>query len=788
MSTPLLSVNTSTGLTGVTLFKFDSGITDSSYKIVWYFGDGSSHKGTTAQHVYHSPGKYSVMMMAYPKTGAPFIVYKNIDVSLHLNYSIKFSFVPPPTFAGHYNRYPFRVEITSPDTLEHYINLGCQFSRSDSPQDVANKWTFLRPQWRFFDLKGNQIQRIKTNDTVIKLNDHGIVDPKGTHVAGVSGYANFYFTDDIYNSDLAVNGMPYSTIIATLDTLESKDFTLQSDALNQLPSFANSLASVTCPHIFLWRTPDVLKVSENGIRPYVNPRWTTSQIPVVVSVGISDTFYDPFLDGNGVKIINPDSFFVHNFPLSNEEELYLNLQISGYDVPFTPKPILSWTDSSNYKTPGYYKGSFDFPETDAKGVKVEASLMFGIPVLSGNYYNPMMWISSPEANQLYITQLQKFKELKTISIKDPLYNKNITLTNSLSSNRYITAVGHLPDYHSWVMDCNLKKIYRISTYGQILHTIDIPQVVANTCYLLLSGDKIEPSCMVLDGEKNIWFSLKNSLSTFKLDPWGNCLFATHPFISGGAFTTEKPLYMEADQYNNVYVSYSHHTSGFVIKYAPDGSIFQASHDIYLDNKKPKQIVNSTNGESWYCTLSGATDYYIEKKSFDNNLLYYTSNSAVSATSFGPFLNVNHLTLDKGHNLWFTYNNRSLAKITNGSYEINTLELTSDFSPSVIASLDAIKGLAADFSGNIYVINSHESQMYVVDSNSVKVIDTYFIKNSSAAMGDWNGFNWINKYGHLAPEFSMEENYRTVTGSSNYLNFFKDNTTEYGIFKVNENYF
>jgi hypothetical protein len=59
---------------------------------------------------------------------------------------------------------------------------------------------------------------------------------------GVTGFADFYFTDDCYNVDLALTEQPFSTIIATLQT-SAVDITNPVNFNLQLPSFANSKAA-----------------------------------------------------------------------------------------------------------------------------------------------------------------------------------------------------------------------------------------------------------------------------------------------------------------------------------------------------------------------------------------------------------------------------------------------------------------------------------------------------------------------------------------------------------------
>ena len=51
-----------------------------------------------------------------------------------LNESIYFDYVPVPTFAGHLNRHPFRVVITSSNDNPHFVLLDSKFSKSYLPQ------------------------------------------------------------------------------------------------------------------------------------------------------------------------------------------------------------------------------------------------------------------------------------------------------------------------------------------------------------------------------------------------------------------------------------------------------------------------------------------------------------------------------------------------------------------------------------------------------------------------------------------------------------------------------
>ena len=69
---------------------------------------------------------------------------------LPINESIYFDYAPPPTFAGHINKHPFKINITSSNDNEHVVWLDAKFSRSYQPEDLRSKWDFLKTHYRFY--------------------------------------------------------------------------------------------------------------------------------------------------------------------------------------------------------------------------------------------------------------------------------------------------------------------------------------------------------------------------------------------------------------------------------------------------------------------------------------------------------------------------------------------------------------------------------------------------------------------------------------------------------------
>lgn len=843
------NINQSLGYANITPFKFVSSVNPITdvVKVLWNFGDSTTSSEFNPTHTYEIPGTYVVYLTVFVKNKTPVVYSKTVEVKLLLNESIYFDFVPPPTFAGHYNRYPFRIHISSSDLRNHYIDLGVQFSRSSPPSENPTKWDFLKPQWKFFDLNGNQIKQIKTIDTPILVNTSGQVDPKGTIVAGVTGYAEFYFSDDIYNFDLAINNEPYTTIIATLETQNIDLNNLQHKHPITLSGFANSLAIATCPYVNLWRTPDYLKITENGIISHANPRWSTSQIPVVVNSFFLNDYPDDHPDGNGITPIRKESFFVHNFPLEANLDIPLSIGVDILSSNFLPTPKFSWTDDTLHKTPGYYKGVFDVPDVNTLGARITASAEITVPSLTGNYINPLLWISNPESGMFttaqYFYQKNLAASLSQNLSTSQVYSFRMPLTQGLSGSHGIYSVAALPapQYHAWLLDSDLQYLYRVNSRGDILSSININEIVKNNQLGYLIPDTVSPASMVLDGDFNIWITLYDSTSTIKLDKNGNFLFAVSPlnsleyslplssnlpynlesqslydqesyFYTPAALSAfddinlVEPSFIDTDINGNVWISYTNSFSGLLLKYSSEGEIL--TQISFPSHYIPEELVCDSLNNFWiHLSDPNSSRCYIERRNYDGQLF---TNDLGSARRFGPFYNINGLTVDVDQNLWFTNGYRSVTKIDATTYSVSTLEVTGTNSFLKNDEDTALEGICADVTGKIYVVNSIENQIYIIDNNSFSV-ENYFMVNpqgfvfytdnqnnlqsfygkynkSAAVGGDWSGFRWINKYGNSKlPLYNSTPYTTTIHGKSPMLDFYVDNQFAYDLFKINENY-
>ena len=876
----IISITPNTGFANGTNFTFSLDlITLGTYNtFLWDFGDGEYSRNPNPSHVYKAPGTYTVTLNTYNDDGTYVTTKTSVNVSLYLNESIYFDIVPPPTFAGHLNRFPFKVNITSSSTNPHIISLGSQFSKSYQYQNPENKWSFLRPQWRFLDLNGNQIDTIQTVDTPIKIDNVGNLSVSG-NVVGVTGTAEFYFVDDMYNIDSFLQNQSYSTIIATLETSAVPAFGENTDSTT--PSFANSKAVITMPHIFVPRDPDYINITENGSQQLSKIKFTNQKIPFLVNLAFSGNYpQDDFVDGNGIQLASFNEF-AHYVPINSSYSI--NFVLSAYNLAGTPLNFtynpstiqFNFSDQNGFLTGGYHKGYMTSP-TSAIDCYIKTTGYFPAVDIQSRFFNPILWISNPFAGMmataLYYSNssLNPAQSDSTLGIMDKAYVKsfempviqsyrdavffglnqdNITYSNVMATSGYhgIYSIAALPapTYHAWLADPDLNLIYRVNTKGDILATIDVhTQLVYNRN--LFKGEyvstKPSPTFLSVDSNQNLWVTLNDTPYALKFDNHGN--FLTYADFTKTLVTPSnnlsawwksststdgsvdndliRPTGIETDLNNNVWVTYSSPFSGWLNKYNSQGSLLY-SHS-FPASSCPQELVCDNQNNIWLVLSKdvGNNYGYLEKRDTNGNLL----------SAIGSFNNINHITLDNHQNIWFTYSYNWIGTIDSKTATVNTIQITGgNYSDSVPAWFDAnynadqtsLEGIACDIRNNIYVINSIENRVFVLNGDSQKITDSFLINpkgfvytlsgalqptqleynpwsKSAQAVGDWTGFRWINKY--ASQYFQTNSNYvnqsgtyyKVISGDSS-LNYNKKTnsyfslyyTNYYDLFKINENF-
>lgn len=828
-------------------FSINPSIVSSIKAVKWSFDDGNeAFSSFETQHSYLTEGEYNPKVFVY--TDSTMIsATSSIKVVPFIDESIYFDIVPPPSFAGHFNRYPFEVHITSKITDPHYIDLSTMFSRSYKHQEIENKWSFLRPEWRFLDLDGNIVDRIKTEDTLIKIDDDGNITENGT-VVGVSGKAYFYFVDDIYNHDLSINNEYFTTIIATLDTTNVPAKIDYDKTKTYVAGFGNSKAVAIFPYQINPRIPNELKITENGIQPHLNPRWSDIVTPVLVNPIYGSEFPDEWIDGNGhSKIYKPVESFTKFFPIS-DEEIPLSLGLTNLTATYDPSDVKFVYEIDGYKSAGYYKGKFYTDSISALNAQITASVNLSLPNLSSIYIYPILWVSNPNAKTL--NSVQYFRNSFTDSLSTKNLNKaqihtfeidTVTPENYTTMTMNITgfhgvysmAVTPYPDYHVWASDSENNKLYRFSTNGKLLCSIDLQKIVTENRLGYLVDKQVSPASIVLDSQKNIWMTLYDSVSTLKFDSAGNFLFAIHPLsslnytippnINNGWYSdiqyfessiTEdggnnfiEPTGIDSDISDNVWISYSSFLSAYAIKYNSSGIIQKVIN--FPLSSCPQEIVCDNQSNVWVLQSNILWGDMGKIEKFDTN-----GNKLSSFEIRHP----NHASIDNKQNLWFTFDYDKIGKISNSNSNFVYITLSSKdignynpdywFDKSENIDDNIFEGICTDLRNNVYIINSIENQIYIIDQDTLEYKDRFMvnpqgmtqylkypdgyteefynpINKSLQAQGDWSGFRWINKYMANKSPYGQYPKSITITGSSLPLNYYIENP--YSVYKINENF-
>jgi hypothetical protein len=868
------SISPNSGFVKGTTFSFtpDSNTLSSYNTFLWNFGDGGTSRNPNGTHVYNNAGTYNVTLNAYYNSSTYVSVTSSISIGLYLNESIYFDVIPPPTFAGHLNRYPFKVNITSSSSEPHYIDLGSQYSRSYEYQQPENNWSFLRPQWRFLDTNFNQVDGVTTIDTPIRIDNNGNLSLTGT-VVGVSGTAEFYFIDDFYNLDSYLQNQPYSTIIATLQTSALKAMNKNTD--DQTPSYANSYATVSMPHIFTWRDPDFINITENSIQQISKIKFTNQNIPILINFGFSSKYLpDYFTDGNGTVVASP-SEFAHYIPANSSYYVPINLSafnLSGIplSVTYNPSPVeFIFNDSNGFDTGGYFKGTLSCAISSIDNY-IQSSGYFPLIDTNSRFFNPILWISNPNAGMVATAWYFNNPNLKTVTqnyldtayvnaFDMPIsvsYNNGVffgfqndgTYTDSFATSGYhgINCIAALPSpaNHAWMVDSELNSIYRVNSKGDILTNINLANIAVSTVNNInpyLSINVLSPVQIAVDSQQNFWVTLYDTPNVLKFDKFGNYTLTTQ-FNNNIVYPTSKwwtsntsvndtiadefiirPTGIDTDLNDNIWVTYSSPFSGWLIKYDTNGNAL-SSHAFPLC-ACPQEVICDNQNNIWIVVAEdvGNAYGYLEKRDSFGNLL----------TAFGAYNNINHITLDVNQNPWFTYSYNWVGTISATTGVFSGLQIAdgnySDtppnwFNPNYNADTTSLEGIASDIRNNIYVINSIENKIIVVNANTQSIVDTFQINpkgfvytlsgalqptqleynpwsKSAEATGDWSGFRWINKYAPLY--YSNTANY-VKDLSGNYYKYlvgnssinYNDNSQKffslysnnfYDLFKVNENF-
>lgn len=752
--------------------------------IQWDLGNGViTNKFSLIGATYDQPGMYEITMLVYDLNGRETVSKQLITVEEYLNDSIKFVRVPPPTYAGHLNRYTFKIEITSTvDSEPHIIDLYAQFSKSQPLLDYPTKYSFLRSQWRFLDKNLNPIKFIQTTDEEVRINEKGNVVNSGGTVVGVRGYAEFYFVDDWYNFDQVLNGEQCTTLWATLrsNSIRTNKITDNVDGLH--PGHANNTAQAWCPYVTLWRKPDTLQITSNGMQDIPEIQWAGSDIPLVIKIGYKNAVVLDNHNSEGIiQLPDKEKGFAHYIPNNKNEKTFLDLgfsnmtnAISSYLNPSEYPLVIKHTDENQFMTGGYYKTIFE--KKDPGIVSLSATLSAYEPVLYGETYNPFLWL--PDATNAKVTAAQ-YIFTKNAIINSPQYfntneidtykqffkeekrkiatvkknpNLNTALINNLNvavkrdnyvssiydnknrlSGLYAVAALNSPTYHAWVSDVENDLIYRLTTSGSIYNVIKLSEILSG-----YGKSKFTPHSMVVDKDLNLFVALWDAGMVVKFNDGGVLLKVL-------VLDREKPVCVEVDVDNFILIScvkdknVAFGERGSLKKYSNDLNVLRGN--LYYFDIEPGNIIadssggvyvvrggHLTNARQIYRSLSNIDKIKWSPSISDPSLTGILPENAYIEKNYNKYPAIKHLCLDRDDNLYFTYGYNNVGKIKKEDGKFSFLNIVPDTLNDKVNN-NILDGLAYNINHKIYVINSIDNKVIALDPDTMAIESSFYINPS-----------------------------------------------------------
>lgn len=667
------------------------------------------------------------------------------------NESIYFEYAPVPTFAGHINRYPFKIVITSSNDKEHIVLLDSLYSKSYKPQKSKSKWSFLRPEVRFLDLSGREISQIKTKDTRLYKDSRGVLNSVSGIFMGVSGYAEFYFVDDIYNYDLAINGEKYTTIVAILETPDIQYFDNTSQHLLD-SKFSNSRAIAYQPHVFHYRDPDFIKISENGTRDFINPRWQPANQYVVFAFDWNKTYQNLYYDGNEITPL----YFNKSIPSNtNLEDVFIIPASNSVKLYFFDETKISYKNENRYLTPGYSKTFFNLT-TSNPDLILSATSTFLSPDPFGSYYSPKLWLSNPNAGLMTIAEFN-FPNIFNFSQENLLkaqihnfgvpvvYRPNFRKEENESNDPFAFSGFHSvnsiavlppPSYQAWAIDSELNYLYKINTNGSILSAIDLLKLYNENSDLLPPPrvkDQITPCSIVLDRDLNLWISFYDTKYILNLSSNAEFIYlldlTSHPYndldpskkIDGG-IASSIYLNQRIDEGNasSIYLNESIDSGNAIRINLFDQKLYEAnqlSPDIDSQSQnfiEPTFLDIDSKNDIW-ATYSSYASGYLAKFNKNNNL--YVS------IAYEPFNSPQDLIVDNQDNVWVALSRnawRSFGKIEKRD--------TNGFLLSSFDQLMGVNELALDPDQNLWFTYSY-SRVGFINNKTGEVLSFDTLKDT-----------------------------------------------------------
>jgi len=575
--------------------------------------------------------------------------------------------------------------------------------------------------------------------------------------------------------------------------------------------------------------------------PYIS--WQNTEIPYVIKFKDNQDFttknYTPLSSSTSVNspiYNNPQEYYdVQTGIVHNNGDGYTPLSGVTFYEDFAEQALQS--------VGAFYKGYFTASQSTENCILTASVNVIDPPyylkdtlinwIAVPQYYSALRILRQEDINGFDNTVMIDFSNNTNYSISaNNVYAMTVAPSGSTADS----------DYQTWFADPVGDKIMQYDIYGNLLVTYPLSAMATlvnnqtsfvdyRNPFATNSLSAASPNDIALDGKNNLWVTLFDTGSAIKINVSNGYVIAvaapnitnyytlSSDYNSLSGFAGESlilPSSIDTDLYNNIWIAYSHPDYNTIFKYQGENNFSLRASILtavqFPTGIIPEQLQIDRNSNVWV-TATNLNSNGIGFSNKNDYLYKFDINgNLIPGYPLSGFQQIGNLTIDGNQNAWVIQGAETLTKV-DGVSGITT-NYVAGLGNNKTEYICSIGGITCDTSNDIWVINNFDNKIYVFDagipstgvlnskytipltypSTGLPALSSYTtpinVTNNQygysdglkefQAYGDWNGYNWLNKY--AAPVSTI----RNITGQSNVFNIYPS-TGQYNIAKVNENW-
>lgn len=348
----ITEINFALNFSSVPPFEFD---------VEWFFGDGTTSKQLFPKKTYSVANDYVVRCIVFKKYDGgsdDYVEYKkNFRVQNYINDKIWWLVDHNSVYQCKKSSTPFKIGFSSSLNEFPKIKLFSENSKSIPYEIPQNKYSHLKPQWKFTNPYTVSVRNEKGRYTeYLPINEDNVqrIYTDNDEFLGLSGFGEFYYIDDLPSDDLYNHSEypnDYVTLVASLEFSDNNLNVKSDDSDSLLKKNVEILPS----------TPDHLMLTHNGIKTFTldGIKWIGKNYKL------------------NVAIVDSEDNILKQYPINNSNNIMVNLEYTLSAIDLNGTSIeMDRIDSKGFGTGGYIETIFvPLSLSDSESITASCSVL-----------------------------------------------------------------------------------------------------------------------------------------------------------------------------------------------------------------------------------------------------------------------------------------------------------------------------------------------------------------------------------------------------------------------------